>query len=209
MDAADATRPLGAALRSDRGGAATRHAQALSLTPTPIPTQTLAQVRLLGMRRQRHARLEQAVERKRRAEAKAAKAATAGDGKEEEEEDEEEEEEEEEDEDEEEEDEEEDEEGRVKSGLSSLLEALSTVDVMQWRGRMDGMHSILLLVDSAISAEPHKLRDQRVELGRLKLKLSTMKQRVVRVRGAIDYHGLECENLAAFLVGKIELLFLS
>ena len=35
-----------------------------------------------------------------------------------------------------------------------------------------------------------------------------IKQGVMRHRGAVDYHGLECESLASFLVNKLEHLFL-
>ena len=102
-------------------------------SPTPTTTRTLTlavtQVRLLGTRRRRQVRTERESERKLRAQAKAAKAAEGGEGEEEEEE--------------EEESEsgeasgeegEEDGEGEVggreKGGVSALLDALATVDVV-------------------------------------------------------------------------------
>ena len=42
----------------------------------------------------------------------------------------------------------------------------------------------------------------------LKRKLTMVKQRVVKYRGALDYHVLEAESLAVYLCNKIEHLFL-
>ena len=70
------------------------------------------------------------------------------------------------------------------------------------------MHSILLLVDLALSAEPQLIKTERSQLQDLKRRLTLTKQKIVRVRGLMDYHALEAESLAAFLANKIEHCFL-
>ena len=93
--------------------------------------------------------------------------------------------------------------------MKALVDALACVEIPQWKERMDGVHSVLLLVDTALSAEPLAHRQQEAELRSLKKSLAIAKNKVGRYRGMTDYHGLECESLASFLCNKIEFLFLS
>ena len=74
---------------------------------------------------------------------------------------------------------------------------------------MDELHSVLLLVDTALSAEPVALRHEADALGALRSQLGVVKQGVSKHRGLLDYHGLECESLASYLANKIEHLFLA
>ena len=83
-------------------------------------------------------------------------------------------------------------------------------DGSDYKGRMDILHSVLVLTNVALAAEPVEMRHcDRSGLDSLKRKLNMLKQRAQRYRGAIDYHGLECESLASYLGNKIELLFLA
>ncbi len=94
------------------------------------------------------------------------------------------------------------------AGAKALVACLAELDVAHWKGQLDGVHSMLLLVDLALSAEPHTLRPHRSDLQELKRRLNLTKQKVVRNRGVLDYHGLEAESLAAFLGNKVEHCFL-
>jgi hypothetical protein len=82
------------------------------------------------------------------------------------------------------------------------------LDVSHWRGHLEGVHSVLLLIDLALSAEPQALRPQRSEMQELKRLLNMTKSKIVKNRGVLDYHGLEAESLAAFLVNKIDHCFI-
>ena len=97
------------------------------------------------------------------------------------------------------------------SGAVSLVSALNKLgDGSDYKGRMDILHSVLVLTNVALAAEPVEMRHcDRSGLDSLKRKLNMLKQRAQRYRGAIDYHGLECESLASYLGNKIELLFLA
>jgi len=90
-----------------------------------------------------------------------------------------------------------------------VLSALDGVEVSMWGRQMDGLHSLMLLVDTALSAEPSALTGDPAALKDLRKKLTMIKQRVGRYRGLMDYHGLECESLAAFIGNKIEHLYLA
>ena len=94
------------------------------------------------------------------------------------------------------------------SAAQSLYKALEAFDVAMWAGKMEGVHSALLLTDLALSSDPRLLRQDRASLGSIKRRLNTIKQKAMRCRGVVDYHGLECESLASFLVNKLEHLFL-
>lgn len=75
---------------------------------------------------------------------------------------------------------------------------------------MDELHSLLVLVDTALSAaEPRSLTSDPGSLEGLRKRLSGLKQKAARYRGVVDYHSLECESYASFLGNKIEHLFLS
>ena len=168
-------------------------------------------VRLLTRRRRQQklhkARLEAAERRKERAKAKEARAARAAraDADAEEEEEEEEGDDDDDDDDEEEEDSEKDVE--ESAGAQALVTCVQKLDVSLWRGQLEAVHSVLLLIDLALSAEPHALRPQRSEMQELKRLLNMTKSKIVKNRGVLDYHGLEAESLAAFLVNKIDHCF--
>ena len=91
----------------------------------------------------------------------------------------------------------------------TLVGALESLDETLYRGRMDMLLSILMLTNVAIAAEPEFMRADCDALEQLKRRLGKLKQRSARYRGAIDYHGLECESMASYLSNKIELLFLA
>ena len=153
-------------------------------------------VRLLTRRRRQQklhkARLEAAERRKERAKAKEARAARAARAD---------------DDDEEEEEEDSEEEVEESAGAQALVTCVQKLDVSLWRGQLEAVHSVLLLIDLALSAEPHALRPQRSEMQELKRLLNMTKSKIVKNRGVLDYHGLEAESLAAFLVNKIDHCF--
>ena len=93
-------------------------------------------------------------------------------------------------------------------GAAALVDCMAALEVSKWKGRLDGVHSILLLVDLALSAEPQALQPERTKLADLKRRLTFCKNAVVKCRGLMDYHGLEAESLAAFLCNKVEHCFL-
>ena len=168
-------------------------------------------VRLLTRRRRQQklhkARLEAAERRKERAKAKEARAARAARAEADAEEAEEEEEGDGDDDDEEEEEEDSEEEVEESAGAQALVTCVQKLDVSLWRGQLEAVHSVLLLIDLALSAEPHALRPQRSEMQELKRLLNMTKSKIVKNRGVLDYHGLEAESLAAFLVNKIDHCF--
>ena len=94
------------------------------------------------------------------------------------------------------------------AGASALAAALGKVDPSMYKGRMDVLHSLLVLTNIALSAEPDRMRTDRDALEDVKRRLAAIKQRAQRYRGVIDYHGLECESLASYLGNQIELLYL-
>ena len=95
-------------------------------------------------------------------------------------------------------------------GAAPLLEVLDKLQVSEYKGRMDALHSILVLTDISISAEPSKMRSEDPKsLKELTRRLAVIKNRAQKNIGLMDYHGLECESLASFLANKIEHLFLS
>ena len=94
------------------------------------------------------------------------------------------------------------------AGASALAAALGKVDPSMYKGRMDVLHSLLVLTNIALSAEPDRMRTDRDALEDVKRRLAAIKQRAQRYRGVIDYHGLECESLVSYLGNQIELLYL-
>ena len=172
-------------------------------------------IRLLAHRRQKQHRADGRAEnaarkQQRRAAAEARKARRESGEEEEGSDDDEEDDDEEDDEDEE---EEEDnalaEAGGVDGGATELAEALLGVEASMYKGHMEVLHSILVLTNVAISAEPERLRGEREALAGVKQRLGQIKNRAQRYRGAIDYHGLECESLASYLGNQLELLYLA
>ena len=162
-------------------------------------------IRALVTQRRKQFKCDEAERRQRAKELRAAEKARRAECGEEEDDDEDDDDEDDEDEDEDE-DSEAEEEGA--SAARSLCSALEKLDVAQWSGRMDGMHSILVLVDLALSSDPSLMRQDAASLGVLKRRLNAIKQRTQRYRGAVDYHGLECENFCSFIANKLDHLYL-
>jgi hypothetical protein len=72
------------------------------------------------------------------------------------------------------------------AGVDSLVMALEELDVAHFKGAMDVLHSILILVDTSISAEPHSISSDMSALRNLKRRLSLIKQKVAKYVSAPD-----------------------
>ena len=97
----------------------------------------------------------------------------------------------------------------IDNAAGALKHALETLDANLYKGRMDALHSILVLTNVCLSAEPSKMRRDATALRAIKSRLSVIKNKAQRNRGVVDYHGLECESLASYLANKLEHLFLA
>ena len=97
----------------------------------------------------------------------------------------------------------------IDDAAGALQHALETLDASLYKGRMDALHSILVLTNVCLSAEPSKMRRDATALRAIKSRLSVIKNKAQRNRGVVDYHGLECESLASYLANKLEHLFLA
>ena len=95
-------------------------------------------------------------------------------------------------------------------GASALRSALDPLDGIHYRGHMAALHSLLVLVNVCVAAEPARFQgDTTGAVRAVKSKLNVLKTKANKYRGIVDYHGLECESLAGYLANKLEHLFLA
>ena len=68
---------------------------------------------------------------------------------------------------------------------------------------MSNLHSVLLLLDLAVSSDAAGHRARSAALSALSRQLRALKQKVMMHKAGLDYHAIEVESLLTFLPNKL------
>jgi len=89
----------------------------------------------------------------------------------------------------------------------SLGRLLARIQVRAWVNHMASLHSVLLLLDLALSSEAAAHRARPASLAGLVRQMKALRPKVSAAAGGSDYHALEVENILTFLPSKLTHLF--
>ena len=90
---------------------------------------------------------------------------------------------------------------------AALGRLVARLEARAWKAHMSSLHSLLLLLDLALSSDAAAHRGRASDLSALARRLRALKQRVAASKAGMDYHALEVESLLAFLPSKLTHLY--
>eukprot|EP00964_Phaeocystis_antarctica_P045972 scaffold26508_cov60-Phaeocystis_antarctica.AAC.5 len=90
---------------------------------------------------------------------------------------------------------------------AALGRLVARLEARAWKFHMSSLHSLLLLLDLALSSDAAAHRGRASDLSALARRLRALKQRVAASKAGMDYHALEVESLLAFLPSKLTHLY--
>ena len=90
---------------------------------------------------------------------------------------------------------------------AALGRLVARLEARAWKAHMSSLHSLLLLLDLALSSDAAAHRGRASDLSALARRLRALKQRVTASKAGMDYHALEVESLLAFLPSKLTHLY--